>query len=86
VDLICFTLLKRINPLAGHRQTLSFNEQYLTGILAASNSQYLLESALVCPDNNAKLAGEEIGRDVSECLEIFLSDQRETERCKFADI
>jgi hypothetical protein len=31
-------------------------------------------------------AGEEICYDVTECLEVLLSDQREMGKCKFMDI
>jgi hypothetical protein len=50
------------------------------------NSSASLESVLVCSDNTAMLAGEEICYDVAEYLKALLSDLRETGICKFVAI
>jgi hypothetical protein len=45
----------------------------------------LLESALVCPDNNALSVGEEIFSGATGCLRALLSDWKETGKCKVVD-
>jgi hypothetical protein len=50
------------------------------------NSSSLLESALVCPDNNAMLTGEGLCDDVTEYQKGLLSDRMQAGKCKFMDI
>jgi hypothetical protein len=67
-------------------QTLFFNRQHITKVLAASILRPPRESALVCPDNKAILAVEQMCHDVTERLDALHSNQREREKCMTLDI
>jgi hypothetical protein len=59
---------------------------FLIKTFAASIPTSVRQPALVGPDNNKTLAGEEIRSDVTESPEGFLWDQSERGKCKFVDI
>jgi hypothetical protein len=52
-------------------------------ILAALVTQFWLELALLCTENNETLPGEEMCRDITKCLRALLPDQKQKRKWKF---
>jgi hypothetical protein len=61
------------------------HSKHFAGILAASIPQFLLESALVCPDDNTMSNTEQVPSVVTHSLKVSLLTRSGTGNCKFAD-